>query len=186
MHDADQHSQFIDRMIATFSADSIERVRPWGDPDPRPVFVVGLPRSGTSLVEQLLASHHQVHGAGELHDLHRLFLNLSRITGNNWGDPFTAWSALAQDSVRAVVRPYIQSLQRQAPTGSARIIDKMPDNIRLVGMIAAIWPRARVIVCDRDLRDVAVGRRLSNVRARCIRIAAFRARASRNGSSRSG
>jgi hypothetical protein len=155
-YDADQHSRFIDRMKATFTADSIESVRRWSDPDPRPVFVVGLPRSGTSLVEQLLASHPQVHGAGELLDLHRLFLDLPKITGHRSPDPFSAWSALDPQAARTIVRLYSANLKRQAPIGSARIIDKMPDNVRLVGMIAALWPRARVIVCDRDLRDVAV------------------------------
>ncbi len=155
-YDADQHSRFIDQMIATFSANSVDRARAWGDPDPRPVFVVGLPRSGTSLVEQILASHPLVHGAGELHDLHRLFVNLPTSTGHPSADPFTAWSALDPHSARAIARDYIESLERQAPAGSVRIIDKMPDNVRLIGMIAALWPRARVIVCDRDLRDVAL------------------------------
>ena len=88
--------------------------------------------------------------------MHRLFLNLPKITGHPSADPFAAWNALGPDSARSVVRPYIESLERQAPAGSVRIIDKMPDNVWLVGMIAALWPRARVIVCDRDLRDVAL------------------------------
>ena len=140
-HDADRHSRFINRMIATFTADSINRARPWGDPDPRPVFVVGLPRSGTSLVEQVLASHSHVHGAGELHDLNRLFLDLPKITSHHAADPFAAWSELGPDTARVVTGSYLQCLERQAPFGSIRIIDKMPDNIWLVGMIGALWPR---------------------------------------------
>jgi tetratricopeptide (TPR) repeat protein len=155
-HDSDRYSRFIDQIIATFTTDSIDRTRAWGDPDPRPVFVVGLPRSGTSLVEQVLASHPQVYGAGELQDLHRLFLSLPKITGHPSADPFAAWSALGPDSARTVARSYLECLERQAPFGSVRIVDKMPDNIWLVGMIAALWPRAGVIVCDRDLRDVAL------------------------------
>ncbi len=110
-HDADRHSRFINRMIATFTADSINRARPWGDPDPRPVFVVGLPRSGTSLVEQVLASHSHVHGAGELHDLNRLFLDLPKITSHHAADPFAAWSELGPDTARVVTGSYLQCLE---------------------------------------------------------------------------
>ena len=58
-YDPDLHSRFVDRMIATFTPEFLDDRRGWGDPDPRPVFVVGMPRSGTTLVEQVLASHPQ-------------------------------------------------------------------------------------------------------------------------------
>ena len=75
-YNPDSHSRFINGVIATFSADFLARRRGWGEPDPRPVFVVGLPRSGTTLVEQVLASHSQVHGAGELPEARRTFQSL--------------------------------------------------------------------------------------------------------------
>ena len=80
-YDPDAHSRFIDGLITRFSAEFLDRRRGWGDPDRRPVFVVGLPRSGTTLVEQILASHSQVHGAGELEDVHQLFHALPELVG---------------------------------------------------------------------------------------------------------
>ena len=69
-------------MIATFTPDFLARRRGWGEPNPRPVFVVGLPRSGTSLVEQILASHSQVHGAGKLAQARRGFRSFPSSSAN--------------------------------------------------------------------------------------------------------
>ena len=155
-YDGDRHSSFIDRTIAAFTPDVIARGRAWGDPDPRPVFVVGLPRTGTSLVEQVLASHPQVHGAGELHAMQRLFLDLPHLVGQPSADPFDALNALNLDSAKTIARVYLDALDTLAPSTAVRVVDKMPDNIRFLGLIAMIWPGARVIVCQRDLRDVAL------------------------------
>ena len=73
---------------------------------------MGLPRSGTSLVEQVLASHPQVHGAGELHDLNRLFLDLPKITGQPSADPFAAWSATGPDTRACGRRDLISNVSR--------------------------------------------------------------------------
>ncbi len=97
-----------------------------------PVLVVGMPRSGTTLVEQILASHPQVSGAGELPELSRLLAA---------GD--------------AVGQRYVGSLARRWP-GAARVVDKMPDNILLLCKAAPILPQARVILCRRDARDTAL------------------------------
>ena len=80
-YDPDLHSEFIAQMIAAFNADLFNRGRGWVEPDPRPVFVVGFPRSGTTLVEQILASHPKIHGAGELYDVHRIFDMLPQLVG---------------------------------------------------------------------------------------------------------
>jgi tetratricopeptide (TPR) repeat protein len=154
--DADEYSRMIDGVIAAFSPDLLARGRSWGDPDPRPVFVVGLPRSGTTLVEQILASHSQVHGAGELHDAINLFRALPGLLGQPDGDPFEVVGALRPESARAVARQYLASLDRLAPASAKRVVDKMPDNFNLLGLIALLWPNARVIVCRRDPRDVAL------------------------------
>ncbi len=155
-HDPDRHAQFIDRLIEAFTRDVIVRGRGWGDPDQRPVFVVGLPRSGTTLVEQILASHPAVHGAGELFDLHKVFKNLPRHVDSPALDPFGAVGALNASSAKKAAREYLDRLTDLAPGTAARVVDKMPDNARLLGLIAVLFPEARVIVCNRDLRDVAV------------------------------
>ncbi len=156
VYDGDRHSGFIDRTIAAFKPEVIARARGWGDPDPRPVFVVGLPRTGTSLVEQILASHPQVHGAGELQEMQRLFLNLPHLLDQPSADPFDALAAMTLDRAKTAARVYLDALDSLAPSTAARVVDKMPDNIRYLGLITMILPEARVIVCDRDLRDVAL------------------------------
>jgi len=156
VHDPGRHSRFIDRLIEAFTPDDIDRARGWGDPDPRPVLVVGLPRSGTTLVEQILAAHPQVHGAGELPDLHRVFNSLLERTGQPPVSPSEALHNLSPQSARKAARLYLDRLDALAPRAATRVVDKMPDNLRLLGLIAILWPSARVIVCCRDLRDVAL------------------------------
>jgi tetratricopeptide (TPR) repeat protein len=154
-HDPDRHARFIDRLIAAFTRDVIVRCQAWGDPDPRPVFIVGLPRSGTTLVEQILAAHPAVHGAGELFDLHKTFKNLHLDLDPPASDPFEAVRKLTPSSVQKSARRYLDRLTEIAPEAE-RVVDKMPDNARLLGLIAILFPKAKIIVCHRDLRDVAI------------------------------
>jgi tetratricopeptide (TPR) repeat protein len=155
-YDPDQHSRSIDRLISAFSPEFLSHARTWGDPDPRPVFVLGLPRSGTTLVEQILASHSQVYGAGELRDALRLFNALPHFVGAPAADAFDCIARLGPDAVRSLARKYLDRLQALAPPGAARVVDKMPDNFKLLGLIGVFWPNAHVILCIRDLRDIAV------------------------------
>jgi len=156
LHDPDQHSRFIDRIIAAFTAQVIARGQGWGDPDPRPVFVVGLPRSGTTLIEQILASHPKVHGVGELPEVRRVFQSLPELVSRPASDPFDAVAALDPITARAAAHRYLHVLNTLAPPTAVRVLDKMLDNVELLGLIALLWPSARVIVSRRDLRDVAV------------------------------
>ena len=154
--DPDKHTRFVDRMIAAFAPDFLACRQGWGDLDPRPVFVVGLPRTGTTLIEQILASHPRVHGAGELHDVRRAFEALPAMVGQPQGDSFDTLKLLTPGLTRAAARPYLERMDRAAPSTALRIVDKMPGNVLFLGVIALFWPGARVIVCNRDLRDVAV------------------------------
>jgi tetratricopeptide (TPR) repeat protein len=155
-HDPDGDSWFVDRMIGAFDAPLLARGRGWVEPNPRPIFVVGLQRSGTSLVEQILASHAQVHGAGELHDVGCVFRALPDLARLVVGDSFDALKFLDPVSATAASRIYLERLDTLAPPSATRVVDKLPDNIRFLGLIALLWPGARVIVCSRDLRDIAV------------------------------
>ncbi len=104
------------------------------------MFVVGLPRSGTSLVEQIAASHTKVHGAGEL----RLLAPLGEAVAT--GDAAQA---------RGAVDAYLARLDTLGQ-GADRVIDKMPDNLFHLETVAALFPSARVILCERDARDVSL------------------------------
>jgi tetratricopeptide (TPR) repeat protein len=152
----DQHSAFIDKMIATMTADFLACRKGWGDTDVRPVFVVGFPRSGTTLTEQILASHPGIRGAGELPDIKRIFDALPAIVGRTAGDGFEALHMLDPIAVKAAGRRYLDKLDTLAPAGAARVVDKMPDNVNFLGLIAILFPNAKVIICYRDPRDVAV------------------------------
>ena len=155
-YDPDQHSEFIDRIIAHFTPEFLARGRGWGELDTRPVFVVGFPRSGTTLTEQILASHPRVKGAGELRDLNRIFQALPEIVGDATCDSFDALNSLGPISAKEAARRYLDKLDSLAPAEFARVVDKMPDNVHYLGLIALLFPRAKVIICRRDPRDIAI------------------------------
>jgi hypothetical protein len=151
--DPDSGPVFMRKMIAAFTRESLARRRGWGDPDPRPVFVVGLPRSGTTLTEQILASHPLVYGSGEQHEVSRIFRSLPERVGHPTIDAFEGFEQLTPELCRTIARDYIAQIDALA---TARVVDKQPDNINYLGLISVLWPGARVIRCHRDLRDVAL------------------------------
>lgn len=146
------HIARIDELIAFYSPEFFAAAQSLGTDSELPVFVVGMPRSGTTLVEQILASHSQVFGAGELDDLHNLqptaqeFLRGGLNRSLRWTDDETA-------SVREIADGYLQSLARLGGP-ARRVVDKMPTNFLHLGLIATLFPQARVIHCVRDPRDV--------------------------------
>jgi hypothetical protein len=118
-----------------------------GDPSSVPVFIVGMPRSGTTLIEQILASHPRVFGAGELMNLTRTVATLSRRA------PFLgAILAMGAPELRELGAHYVTEVRQLAPEAD-RIIDKMPANFRLVGLIHLALPNARIIHARRDPLD---------------------------------
>jgi tetratricopeptide (TPR) repeat protein len=125
------------------------KVADWGSRSEVPVFIVGMPRSGTSLVEQIAASHSQVFGAGERKEVPAISTALLR---HNQDRPIDQWD---RDHARQLADEYVALLSERGG-GRARVTDKMPDNSILLGVIAALFPAARVIYCQRDLRDVCL------------------------------
>jgi len=139
----------VDRLIAGIGPRTFTDTAGWGDPSELPVFIVGMPRSGTSLVEQIAASHSRVFGAGEQTDLHRMLTAL--------GGEQAAWPPLGWDpsAVRREAMSYVQRL-RALGGDATRVINKLPINILFLGQIAVLFPRARIVVCRRDPRDVTL------------------------------
>lgn len=109
------------------------------DNTPIPIFVLGMPRSSTSLIEQILASHSEVTGAGELPLLNDLLMS---------GADFV-WSPERRDDIR---QRYLTHLSAVA-NGKAYVVDKMPQNFRFIGVISSCFPEAKIIHCERDPRD---------------------------------
>jgi tetratricopeptide (TPR) repeat protein len=148
LFDANRFTARIDRLIESYRDRSSVEPADFSNMSELPVFVVGMPRSGTTLVEQICASHSRVFGAGELADIIRLDNKLNR--------PEIAGSPeMLRDTARRLAKEHIVKLYGQAK-GALRVVDKMPDNILLVGLIVRLFPRARVIWCSRDNRDNAL------------------------------
>jgi Flp pilus assembly protein TadD len=152
--DAGRHRANVDHIITTFDGALFERVKDWGVHTDLPVFIVGMPRSGTSLVEQVLASHPAVYGAGELPYVPQLTRDLARAHGGADAYPACA-SRLGREAVTALAEQYLARLSRLGKQ-ALRVTDKLPDNHLHLGLIAALFPRARIIHCQRDPLDVAV------------------------------
>ena len=148
-----ENLRFVDKLIATFSPAFFERTRGFGLETERPVFIVGLPRSATTLIEQILAAHSQVFGAGETQLAREAFLTLG--TPPNENNAFAALPGLQPDVIRRLAQRHLDELSTLNGT-AARVVDKMPGNYVYLGLLATMFPRAKFIHCRRDLRDVAV------------------------------
>jgi tetratricopeptide (TPR) repeat protein len=153
-YDPGEHRQFVDRTIALFTPEFFARVAEFGADSDRPVFVVGLPRSGTTLTEQVLASHSQVHGAGELILVNETLELMPRALASATL-PLECLPRLDRPMVQALAGQHLDRLGERNAT-AARIVDKLPDNYLSLGFIATLFPRARILHCRRDLRDVAL------------------------------
>ena len=143
----------VTRLMDTFSRSNLETMPRSGRENELPVFIVGMPRSGTSLVEQVLASHPQVHGAGELRDIGLLAI---RLGFNDDNIPYPR-CVLDMDirRLRECSGPYLSKLMGMAPSAE-RVTDKMWQNFEHLGLIELMFPRARVIHCTRDPLDTGL------------------------------
>lgn len=144
----------IEASLAAYPAARLAQAEALGDPDPRPVFIVGLPRSGTTLLESLLAAHPRCAGAGELPDLAMIARDLTGAGPEPGRWPHLP-GPIADDAVHPAARRYLAALSRHAGD-AARIVDKYPMNYYALGLAALMLPRARFVWCRRDPRDVAV------------------------------
>lgn len=144
-----RHVELSRRLITREALDAREG-RGW--PDPAPIFVVGLPRSGSTLIEQILASHSQVEGTMELPEIgilaRELASSAARATSGDSRDGESYLEALlsCDDAALAELgRRYVDRTRIQRKTGRPFFIDKMPSNFEHVGLIRLILPRARII-----------------------------------------
>ncbi len=154
-YDPADHDRLVSGLIEAVDPAYFSRLAGAGLDTRRPIFVVGLPRSGTSLIEQILASHSQCHGAGELPLARQGFGALPDLL--NRAQPSLACIPLLdREAVRHLASWHEHRLCEIDGGRAARIADKMPDNYLHLGLLATLFPRAVLIHCRRDLRDVAV------------------------------
>jgi tetratricopeptide (TPR) repeat protein len=119
----------------------------------QPIFVLGMPRSGTTLAEQILAAHPLAHGCGELTGIVAIADAVPGQTGLRW--PQDA-AHLPRDWLRARGAEYLRAAAANAEADAIRLIDKQPYNFLHVGLIALLFPQARIVWCRRDPRDIAL------------------------------
>lgn len=153
-YSADKNTQYIDALIETFDERFFSDRSSFGLDSDVPLFIVGMPRSGTSLVEQILASHPLVHGAGELTKLNELFAGLRHRLKPDLKMPRIV-RLMDKTLAKETGEEYLAYLRGFNPT-ARYVCDKMPFNYRVLGLIALLFPRARVIHCMREPLDIGL------------------------------
>lgn len=149
--DIDDYRRSVDFMIDLFSPEMLAGRMGFGSASEVPVFVLGMPRSGTTLTEQICASHPDVHGAGELTKLRRITNRLAPKTRS----PEELRKSILEmtvDQSRSLADEYLGHIRQRSPD-ALRIVDKLPHNFELIGLIRLLFPRARIIHCRRDAVD---------------------------------
>jgi tetratricopeptide (TPR) repeat protein len=145
---------FFDRVRAVFTSRLIEKFSLVGIPSTVPIFVIGMPRSGTTLIEQVLASHPLVFGAGELKDFERAVKSTLAAAGSATEYPEAVAGMKGRDFGR-LGATYVAQVGLFAPT-AARIVNKMPHNYLFAGLIHLALPNAPIIHVTRDPIDTCV------------------------------
>lgn len=165
------HRQSCARIRHAFSRSLYEHRRGIGNDSTLPVFVLGMPRSGTTLVEQILAGHSQVHGAGELGLIPCVIAGLERwerSTGSGRHYPDCV-DDLSADVVAGITSNLLKELQETLPDDAPEIrhvVDKLPHNFENIGLIKLLFPNARIISVRRDPRDIAISNYFTDYAAR--------------------
>ncbi len=159
-HDAQRHSTYVDRLIRVYTPALFERTSGMGNESQRPVFVVGMPRSGTTLTEQILASHPRVFGAGELGLIPAVIRRMPKVVRAKAPYP----GCMARFGKRTAEHAALYYLKHVAAmdADAMRTVDKLPHNFLHLGLIAILFPNARIIHVMRDPRDVAISNYFTN------------------------
>jgi Flp pilus assembly protein TadD len=159
-HDPDQHTAAISRRIDYFTADRVAALPRATHESRRPIFILGMPRSGTTLVEQILGCHPSVHAGGELQALRLLARDLS---GAKWAqEPYPAsFEDLSVARANTLAADYLATLSginADAPF----VTDKQPLNFLILEVIELLFPRSRIIHCGRGALDTCLSCYMTN------------------------
>lgn len=155
-YDPVQTADLHDEFISTFTKELLERRSDGGHPSDAPIFIVGLPRSGSTLIEQILASHPEVEGTHELPELGRVARSIGVKRDDNEVYPSVV-SELSGEELRALGAKYLSMTEKHRESGLSRFTDKMPNNFVHVGFLNLILPNARIINARRHPLDSCLG-----------------------------
>jgi LPS sulfotransferase NodH len=150
-YDEKQMLGLFEHIRTTFTPELMQEKKGCGDPSEAPVFVVGMPRSGTTLLEQILASHSKVYGAGEIEAFYQAIVKLGYPNGGAVAFPDMV-PALSPEALRELGSSYVSMIRAAAPDAE-RIVNKLPLNFKYVGLIHLALPNARIIHIRRDPID---------------------------------
>ena len=148
--DADEHGASLDRIADLFDPMFLEARQGWGNPSPAPIFIVGLPRAGSTLLEQILASHSQVEGTLELPDVMSIARKLGRRDAGGCAPGYpSVLATMTRSDVEALGSEYLERTAIHR-SGFPRFIDKMPNNFPHIGLIHLMLPNATIIDARRQ------------------------------------
>lgn len=159
-YDPDQYRKQVDNIIETFDAHYFSKLKDIGHSSSLPAYILGMPRSGTTLTEQILNAHSQILGVGERNFASECFSDLPRIVNQNNLSPLQIIPHIDKTISLDIADWYLDKLQQLAEKSNkqniTRIVDKMPDNYSQIGWILTLFPNAKIIHAKRDVRDIAV------------------------------
>ena len=163
-YSSEAFNQEVKANRAVYTPEFFDRLSPIRESARTPIFVVGMPRSGTTLTEQILCSHNEVFGAGELDLLSRLARLIPRVIKS--GQPYPLCLGGFSSHLREeAARFYLHGLD-QIDKDHPYVVDKMPHNFMHVGLIHTIFPKAKIIHIQRDPRDTALSNYQQNFKAK--------------------
>jgi tetratricopeptide (TPR) repeat protein len=150
-YDTKEDSQIINRLIKVYSKRFFQRTHELGSASQLPVFILGMQKSGSTLVEQIISSHSQVHGADEIHALTTIETNITQQLES--ANPYPECMSIFDKGMAEVYSAqYLQELALHCPT-AIRISDKLLGNFSRIGLIKTLFPKARIIHCQRNPLD---------------------------------
>lgn len=155
-YNPEKQANFVDWSIENYTEASLQTLPRSTRHSKQPVFVIGMPRSGTSLTEQIISSHPDAHGAGELTDVYDFAQSLPANIGNIKNSPLASnLEQITKERINSFADRYLKRLASFSPS-AARIVDKMPGNFLYLGIIELAFPDAYIIHCKRNPIDTCL------------------------------